>query len=216
MKRLSLATLTFIGFSILACSGGSEEGTTTSTEEAAADEGTYEEGEIEAEDLPEVAITEPWKSMNLPLSEDGQVALSDDTMLLIAYDGKSVTALNNVWPSAIEAQGWVKDWEDKTETFTAIIYKKAGSNQQIGLAIGTDEAAPDVTFVYMEDLDKVPEEKSTTRNAKKAGKPVKIHSSTATVAKRKTTGGSNGGGGKKNKGGKGKNGKGKGKGGKND
>ncbi len=159
MKRLSLVTLAFAGFSILACAGG-DDGTAT-------DEGGEEEEgeEIEAEDLPEIAITEPWRSMNLPLN-DGQVVLSDPNVFLAAYDAATVQGLTNSWPAAVEGKGWDKSWDGSDPTFTVIIYTKKGGTQQLGLAIGQDESAPGVTFVYLEDLDKVPEGESTVKSAK--------------------------------------------------
>jgi hypothetical protein len=86
MKRISLATLATIGLAILACGGGDDEaagggddGTTASTTT-----GTTGGAEPAAEpQLVAVPITDPWKSMDLPVN-NGTVVVSDKTHLLVA------------------------------------------------------------------------------------------------------------------------------------
>jgi hypothetical protein len=178
-RHLTLATLATIGFSLLACAGGGDGATSS---EGGGGEGGSEE--VTTEDLPEIEITQPWKSMSLPI-DDGQVVLSDSTVLLIAYDGASVTSLTNKWPGAVEAAGWRKADDYSTPEFTAIIFTKQGGTQQLGLAVGVEEG---VTFVYMEDLDKVPESESTVKRAKSGKRKLDSSKSKKVNSRRHATG----------------------------
>jgi hypothetical protein len=153
MKRTSLTALTAIGISILACAGGDDNAG-----------GEYEyEYEVEADDLPAVGLTEPWKSMKLPI-DDGVVVVSDKTVMLVAYDDASVSGLTSSYTRAIEKNGWSKAEDYSTPDFTAIVYKKG--SQQVGFASGVESG---LTFAYMEDLDGVTESSSAIASAKKGG-----------------------------------------------
>lgn len=171
MKRISLTALTAIGISILACAGGDDG--------AGGDE--YEGYEMSAEDLPSVGLTEPWKSMSLPI-DDGVVVVSDKTVMLVAYDDASVSGLTSSYTRSIEKAGWSKAEDYSTPDFTAIVYKKG--SQQVGFASGVEEG---LTFAYLEDLDGVSEGSSAIASAKKGGKGIPATKSAQGLKKRKTT-----------------------------
>lgn len=171
MKRTSLTALAAIGISILACAGGDDE--------AGGDE--YEGYEMSAEDLPAVGLTEPWKSMSLPI-DDGVVVVSDKTVMLVAYDDASVSGLTGSYSRAIEKDGWSKAEDYSTPDFTAIVFKKG--SQQVGFASGVEEG---LTFAYMEDLDGVSEGSSAIASAKKGGKGIPATKSAQGLKKRTTT-----------------------------
>jgi hypothetical protein len=169
MKRSSLTVLTAIGISILACAGG---------DDGAGEDEYYE---MSAEDLPAVGLTQPWKSMSLPI-DDGVVVVSDKTVMLVAYDDASVSGLTSSYSRAIEKAGWSKAEDYSTPDFTAIVFKKG--SQQVGFASGVEEG---LTFAYMEDIDGVSEGSSAIASAKKGGKGIPATRSAQGLKKRKST-----------------------------
>jgi len=155
MKRISIATLATIGLAILACGGGEEEaaggggddGTTATT-------GTTGATEAPAQaELQAVPVTDPWKSMDLPIN-NGTPVVSDKTHLLVAYNDGAISTYTTSYGQQIEKNGWTKKDDYSEADFTAVLYEKGG--QEMGFAVGNFEG---YTVVYFEDLDGVPEEK---------------------------------------------------------
>lgn len=163
MKRISAVALLSLGIGILACGGG-DEGTTTTDQggDEVTDDGSSDDVADDSVELPETSLTDPWKSMNLPVG-DGTVVVSDSSVLLVGYqDDSTVKSLTNDYRSAIAADGWTQTEDYSTSEFTAILYEK--DKQQIGFAAGVEEG---ITFAYMEDLGKVAKEESAIAAAKK-------------------------------------------------
>jgi glucose/arabinose dehydrogenase len=219
MKRISLATLSVIGLAILACGGGDEEATTTTTtptpEPAAeptpapAPEPVVEEAAPADGGLVAVALTEPWSTMGLPIN-DGVVVASDKTMMLVAYTQGAISTYTASYSPLVEKAGYAKVDDYSTPEFTAYLYKKG--TQQIGFAVGQEEG---YTFVYMEDLDGVPEDQRVVKKGSTGVKKVRSmprHPNQASHGGGNHGGGNHGGGGNHDGGGKAGKGKGKGKG----
>jgi len=156
MKRISIATLATLGLAILACGGGDDEapadaGAAATT--ASATTGTT--GTTAAAPEPElvaVPVTDPWKSMDLPVN-NGTPVVSDSTHLLVAYNDGAISTYTTSYGQQIEKAGWTKKDDYSEDDFTAILYTKGSS--ELGFAVGNFEGK---TVVYFEDLDGVPEE----------------------------------------------------------
>lgn len=62
----------------------------------------------EAEPI-DVELEETWRPLGLPIG-DGHVLFSNRTMLTVAYDDGTVTALAAVWVAALRRLGWTPDF----------------------------------------------------------------------------------------------------------
>lgn len=162
MKKFTALTIAFLGLGILACAGGSdEEGTTDGTTDEAKEE-TKETTDVDAKGAK---LNSPWKEMNLPVG-DGEVLVDTSEMLLVGWEGGSVTSMTQDFKARIIDAGWAVDEElvsgSQGSVNTAIIYKK--DSTQIGLATGEEDG---IIFAYMEDLGKVSDDDSAIRNPDK-------------------------------------------------
>ena len=163
MKRISIATLATIGLAILACGGGDEEGGgddgATATTATGTTGGTTAPEPAQAE-LVAVPVTEPWKSMDLPIN-NGTPVVSDKTHLLVAYNEGAISTYTTSYGQQIEKKGWKKKDDYSEADFTAILYTKG--SQELGFAVGHFEGK---TVVYFEDLDGVPEDQRIVRKGR--------------------------------------------------
>lgn len=164
MKRISIFAVAASVAAILACGGGDE--TTTSSDDGGtvATGGSYTtggtDGALRASDLPTVSLKEPWVSMNLPTS-GGNVVVSDSAVLLVAYDGGSISSYASSYGAAVEKDGWTKKEDYSTADFKAILFEKSGG--ELGMAVGTEQG---INFVYFENLKEVTASNSRVRAAK--------------------------------------------------
>ena len=160
MKRISIATLATIGLAILACGGGDEEaggGDDGATATTTGTTGTTEPAAAAEPELVAVAVTEPWKAMDLPIN-NGTPVVSDKTHLLVAYNDGAISTYTTSYGGVIEKNGWKKKDDYSEPDFTAILYTKG--SQELGFAVGNFEGK---TVVYFEDLDGVPEDQRIVR-----------------------------------------------------
>jgi hypothetical protein len=165
MKRISLATLSVLGLSILACGGGDETTSTPTPAPTAAEPAPAPAPAAEPAgdtELLTVPLSDNWAKMDLPIN-DGQILLSDSKALLIAYEDGAISTYTSSYSPAIEKTGYKKADDYSSPEFTAILYTK--DTQQLGFAVGHEDG---FTFVYFEDLDGVPEEERVV--SKKGGK----------------------------------------------
>ena len=164
MKRISMIAVATTVAAILACGGGDDNA-------VAADDGGpvvssdgtdgAGGGGMSASDLPSVSLTQPWSGMGLPIA-GGNVVVSDSKVLLVAYDGGSISSYASSYGSAVEKDGWKKAEDYSTPEFTAILYTKADG--ELGMAVGVEEG---INFVYFENLKEVSESDSQFRSAKR-------------------------------------------------
>ena len=187
MKRISLVTLATLGLAILACGGGDEEGggdATTAT--AGTTTGTTAEPVADTTHSAPAAvpITDPWKSMHLPIN-NGTVAVSDKTHLLVVYNEGAISTYTTSYGQKIEKAGW-KQKDDYSEAdFTAILYTKG--SQELGFAVGHFEGQ---TVVYFEDLDGVPQDQRVVRKGAAKSHLVRETNRRAPAQRKRTSTGS--------------------------
>ena len=170
MKRISMIAAATTVAAILACgggddnnNGGGDDGTVTNSDDGStANNGGGDS--MQASDLPSVSLTAPWSGMNLPTA-GGNVVVSDTNVLLIAYDGGSISSYASSYGAAVKADGWKQSEDYSTPDFTAILFTKADG--ELGMAVGVEEG---INFVYFENLKAVSESDSNFRNAKKGGR----------------------------------------------
>ena len=209
MKRISIATLATLGLAILACGGGDEEaaadGTTTGTTASTTAEPAAAEP-TKAADMNSVPLSDPWKSMDLPVN-NGTVLVSDKTHLLVAYDSGAISTYTTSYGQQIDKQGWTKKDDYSESDFTAVLYSKG--SQELGFAVGTIEGK---TVVYFEDLDGVAEEDRVVKRGNRAEFAKKVQKRPPPQRKQSSSSSSSTGKSKGKGKGKGKKGKGKGKG----
>lgn len=170
MKRISMIAVATTVAAILACGGGDDDnaggGDDGSAPVVSNDDGSGGGG-MSASDLPSVSLSQPWSGMGLPIA-GGNVVVSDSKVLLVAYDGGSISSYASSYGSAVEKDGWKKAEDYSTPDFTAILYTK--DDGELGMAVGVEEG---INFVYFENLKEVSESDSQFRNARK-GKRVSV------------------------------------------
>ncbi len=188
MRKFTALTIAFLGLSILACSGGSD------------DEGTKSEPEAPQEEVKSdldakgAKLNQPWKEMNLPVG-DGEVLVDTSSMLLIGWDGGSITALTQDFKARIGDAGYKVSEElvsgSQGSVNTAIVYQK--DKGYVGLLTGEEDG---VTYVYMEDLGETVADDSTIKDPDKRGGIARDARSRKGGKKSGRSSGSKGGGGK--------------------
>ena len=149
MKRISILAASAAVAAILACGGGDEGGDDVVVGgggDEVTSSGGGDAGGMSASDLPSVSLSSPWSSMNLPTA-GGNVVVSDSNVLLVAYDGGSISSYASSYGSAVEKAGWSKTDDLSSDDFQAILYSKGSG--VLGLASGVEQG---ITFVYMEML----------------------------------------------------------------
>ena len=198
MKRISMIAAATTVAAILACGGGDDDNNNNNN---GGDDGTVTNsdggstanngggGSMNASDLPSVSLTSPWSGMNLPTA-GGNVVVSDANVLLIAYDGGSISSYASSYGAAVKADGWSQSEDYSTPEFTAILFTKGDG--ELGMAVGVEEG---INFVYFENLKEVSESDSNFRSAKTGRLRVGDKM-------RRRRGGGGGGGSKAGKGGK--------------
>ena len=88
-------------------------------------------------------ITEPWSTMNLPLSE-GRVVFSDEVMLTVHYDGGDVAGQTAGWSSALEAAGLRKKADTSARDMSSITW--ADDRGVVALGVLSAEGRAEVTL----------------------------------------------------------------------
>ncbi len=161
MRTFTALTIAFLGLGILACSGGSDDEGAQSEAEAPRDDAAS------ALDAKGAELNQPWKGMNLPVGE-GEVLVDTASMLLVGWDGGSITSLTKDFKARIGDAGYKVSEElvsgSQGSVNTAIIYQK--DKGYVGLLTGEEDG---VTYVYMEDLGEDVAEDSTIKDPDKRG-----------------------------------------------
>jgi hypothetical protein len=172
MKSTSLLTMSLLGALILACSG------LDSTDEPPATPPVTGPEEAPA------AVSAPWAAMGLPWS-GGELLASDPTMLLVAWEGQSVSSIASSYDTAMSASGFSGMGLISEAELVVSSYSRADTN--IGMMVITEEG---LTYAYLEDVSTV--EESAVESARAGKRPPGISGRKGTKAGKRGKGGKGG------------------------
>jgi len=97
--------------------------------------------------LPSAELTDPWKSMDLPIG-DGTVIFSDKSTVTVQYKGNKVDEMGKKYTKAIASKGWKKQNESKSGDTIAVVFqhkKKGNCSLAVTSAMGNTMVAASIT-----------------------------------------------------------------------
>lgn len=90
----------------------------------------------EAEPI-DVELEESWRPLGLPIG-DGHVIFSNKTMLTVAYEDGTVTALAAVWVAALRRLGWTPDFRATSDVQVTVRMFRDTQELALGAIPGFD------------------------------------------------------------------------------
>lgn len=120
MKIRTLLTVAVLGLTSLACGGGAMSG------------------------MPNVAVTEPWSSMNLPI-DDGSVLMSDANTITVTYTGTTVDAVAGKYEQALKDAGCSEQFRSADGGVVSATYQKDGATIGMGVTEGAGMVTVGIT-----------------------------------------------------------------------